>query len=107
MAIEEEFEKTRQLIYEVSEKSKRLLLIGVKNFLNVDDVAVYLGISKSVVYGLMRTKQIPYSKPNGKLAFFKKSDVDAWLGSNRIASASEVEEQAARYCVAHKKGGAA
>ena len=89
------------------QKIKMYSLLLAKNYLSVDDLAEYTGVSKSVIYRLMRERQIPFSKPNGKLAFFKKSDVDAWLGSNRIASASEVEEQAARYCVAHKKGGVA
>ena len=84
------------------EKIRQLTLIGVKNYLTIDDVVEYTGISKSVIYGFMRAKLIPFSKPSGKRAFFKKTDVDAWLGSNRVASSSEIEEQAARYCVTHK-----
>lgn len=89
------------------QKIKMYTLLLAKNYLNVDDMVEYTGLSKSIIYRKMREREIPYSKPSGRIAFFKKSDVDAWLGSNRIASASEVEEQAARYCVAHKKGGAA
>lgn len=88
------------------QKIKMYTLLLAKNYLNVDDMVEYTGLSKSIIYRKMRAKEIPFSKPSGKCAFFRKSDVDAWLGSNRISSASEVEEQAARYCVAHKKGGA-
>lgn len=49
----------------------------------------------------MREHAFPYSKPCGKLAFFLKSDIDEWLGSNRIASKYELESQAASYCVKH------
>lgn len=80
---------------------KDLALLQAKNYLNVDDMCNYTGLSKAIIYRKMKEKALPFSKPSGKMAFFKKSDVDEWLGSNRIASASELEEQAARYCVKH------
>ena len=30
-----------------------------------------------------------------------KADLDKWMGTNRVASASELEEQAAMYCANH------
>lgn len=105
--LKEKLDEIKRLILTESEKSQQLILLEAKKYLSVDDMTAYTGLSKSIIYRKMRAKEIPFSKPSGKLAFFKKSDVDAWLGSNRIASANEVEEQATRYCVAHKKGGAA
>ena len=41
----------------------------------------------------------------GKMCYFNRRELEAWLQSNRIASDTELAEQAAAYC--NKKGGAA
>ena len=83
------------------DRIEKLSLLGAKNYLTTDEAVDYLGVCKASVYEMMKKHTIPYSKPNGKRCFFKKSDLDAWMGSNRVASASELEEQAARYCANH------
>lgn len=85
------------------EQIKKYTLLQAKNYLNVEDLCNYIGMSKAQVYAKMREHAFPYSKPCGKLAFFLKSDIDEWLGSNRIASKYELESQAASYCVKHLK----
>lgn len=92
---------TEKEVLDKLEQIRVLSLLQAKNFLNVDDVCNYTGLSKAIIYRKMKEKALPYSKPGGKTAFFKKSDIDEWLGSNRVASASELEEQAARYCINH------
>ena len=83
------------------EQIQKYTLLQAKNYLNVEDLCNYIGMSKAQVYAKMREHAFPYSKPCGKLAFFLKSDIDEWLGSNRIASKYELESQAASYCVEH------
>lgn len=83
------------------EQIKKYTLLYAKNYLTVDDLCIYTGLSKYQVYQKMKAKAFPYSKPSGKLAYFLKSDIDAWLGSNRIAPKNELETRAANYSVRH------
>lgn len=61
--------------------------------LTVPEAAEYIGMKKSYLQKLMMYKVIPYYKPNGKLCFFDKSDLDAWMRHNRIAALTEVDTQ--------------
>ena len=74
-----------------------------KAVLTVDECVKYTGISKSALYKLMMRKQIPYSKPNGKLAYFDRVELEKWLMSNRVATENELNEQARAYCL--REGG--
>lgn len=51
------------------------------------------------------THQIPYYRPNGKQIYFDRSEVEAWMKQNRVATIKETEQQAIAYVVAGKKGG--
>ena len=56
-------------------------------------------------------RAIPHCKPNGKMLYFRRGDIDAWLADSRVAPAEEVEQRALEYCdkktllTSHKKGG--
>lgn len=54
------------------EQIKKYTLLQAKNYLNVEDLCNYIGMSKAQVYAKMREHAFPYSKPCGKLAFFLK-----------------------------------
>lgn len=41
-------------------------LLAAKNVLTIEDVTLLTGLSKSYLYKLTCTKQIPYYRPNGK-----------------------------------------
>ena len=45
----------------------------------------------------MMKKEIPFYKPNGKLCFFDKDELDQWLRRIRIAPQEEVNRQAIAY----------
>ncbi len=74
-----------------------------KEVLTSDEAARYMGISKSYLYKLTMGRQIPHFKPNGKMCYFDRLELETWLKSNRIATEQEIEEQAQSYCT--KKGG--
>ena len=83
----------------------------MKKVLTVDEAAKYMGISKSTLYKMMMRREIPYSKPNGKVCFFDRVELEAWLMSNRMATADEISDQAQTYCARTRtkikmKGGA-
>lgn len=82
------------------------MLIGTKPVLNFDEVATYTGLSKSYLYKLTSTGQIPHYKPNGKICYFNKAEIDNWLQQNRVAPQKELEVKASNFVNLKKvKGG--
>jgi excisionase family DNA binding protein len=74
-----------------------------KEVLTSEECAKYLGISRSGLYKLTMTRQIPHFKsPTGKMCFFNRKEIEAWLQSNRVATDAELEQQAQKMA---KKGG--
>ena len=84
---------------------KTYSLLGAKNVLNFDDVVLLTGLSKSHLYKLTCTRQIPHYKPNGKQVYFDRAEVEAWMRQNRVNTQMEAEQQAIDYVVTGKKGG--
>jgi len=76
-----------------------------KEVLTSAEAARYLGISKSYLYKLTMTRAIPHYKPLGKLCYFNREELEKWLQANRVATADEIADRAAAYCM--KKGGKA
>ena len=71
-------------------------IIGTqKEVLTSDEAAKYLGISKSCLYKWTMARQIPhYKSPTGKMCFFNRKEIEAWMQSNRVATDDELEQQA-------------
>lgn len=72
-------------------------LLAAKTVLTLNDVALLTGLSKSHLYKMTCQKQIPYYRPNGKQIYFDKAEVEAWMKQNRVSSAQEAEQAAAKY----------
>ena len=68
-----------------------------KEVLSFDEACKYCNLSKSKMYKHTSNKNIPYYKPEGKLIFFKKEELDQWLLRNRQASMEELEREATKY----------
>ncbi|MBQ8096078.1 MAG: helix-turn-helix domain-containing protein [Prevotella sp.] len=74
-----------------------------KEVLTSEECAKYLGVSKSCLYKWTMTRQIPhYKSPTGKLCFFNRAEVEAWMQTTRVATEQELEAQAEKLS---KKGG--
>lgn len=76
-----------------------------KKVLTFDEAAQYTGISKSCLYKMTSQKIVPHYKPNGKMIFFDREELEAYLLSVRVKPQSEIEEAASTYVVTgkHKK----
>ena len=85
-------------LYALSEQVAERIAINTKEILTSDEAAIYLGISKSCLYKLTWSKNIPYYKPNGKLCFFKRVELNNWIEQNRCATASELADEAQEFC---------
>ncbi len=77
--------------------------LAQKEVLTFDEAAAYTGLSKSWLYKLTSTKQIPHYKPSGKLCYFDRVELDAWIKQNRVSTSDEIEMQAQAHCL--KRGG--
>lgn len=75
------------------------LIICQKEILNLDEAAMYTGIKKSALYKLTSSRQIPFSKPNGKMCFFRRTDLEDWMMSNPVATNTELNSRAQAYCM--------
>lgn len=67
---------------------------AAKDFLNIDEVAAYLQVSKGYVYKLTMQKELTVYKPNGKNIFILRDDLNRWIKRNPCFSNSEIERQA-------------
>ena len=70
----------------VNERLKSLedAIYTTKEILNMKDVCQYLDISQSLLYKLTCTGEIPHFKPRGKMIFFEKKELIAWIKRNKI-----------------------
>ena len=77
--------------------------ICTKEVLTCGEAALYLGVSKSCVYKLTMSNQIPYYKsPSGKMNYFNRKELEAWMQSCRISTSEELQQKANNYCSRNK-----
>ena len=74
-----------------------------REILNLPQAAEYLSISRSHLYKLTSSRNIPFFKPAGKKIFFKKEDLNAWMLKNRSATSEELERMAANHLLSKHK----
>lgn len=56
--------------------------ISSKKILTSQETAVYIGVSLSQLYKMTSTHSIPHYKPRGKMCYFERKELDAWLLQN-------------------------
>lgn len=74
-----------------------ILLTLQSEVLTVDALSILTGWSKGNIYKKTSANLLPYYKPNGKTIYFKKSEIEQFLLSNRQTPSSEIEDKARRY----------
>lgn len=91
-------------LQELSDLVAEKTIFCTKEVLTSEEVARYMGVSRSYLYKLTMRREIPHYKPRGKICYFNRQEVEQWLQSNRVATDTELNNQANNYC---KKGGKA
>jgi excisionase family DNA binding protein len=62
------------------------------SMLTFEEAALYLKVSKSFLYKVTSDRTITFYKPTGgKLIYFNRDDLDAWLTKNRFPSKTELK----------------
>lgn len=84
------------------QRIERYSLLAAKNVLTLDDVSLLTGLSKSWLYKATCNHLIPFYKPNGKLVYFDRCEIESWMKQNRVSSKAEISQMAANYCVTGK-----
>lgn len=94
----------KETINEITEALAARTIYATKEVLTSDEAARYLGVSMSYLYKLTMRREIPHYKPMGKKCYFNRQELEMWLQSNRVATSTEIADQAERYCNS-KEGG--
>lgn len=68
-----------------------LLAEQEEQYLTFEQGANFLGLSSSYTYKLTSTNQLPFYRPSGKRIYFKRSELQKWISSHRVASIDELE----------------
>ena len=68
------------------EELERMLFM-TKNVLSFDEASAFLCLSKL----------IPHYKPQGKMLYFEKSELEAWLRQNPVKTKGQIEQEAQKY----------
>ncbi len=64
--------------------------------IDINQLSTYLNISKSHIYKLTASNNIPHSK-RGKKLYFKKENIDIWVLENKIISKEELSRKAMKH----------
>ena len=57
-------------------------IYATKKVFTFSEACMYIGVSESMLYKLTANKEIPHYKPRGKMLYFAKEELDAWLLQN-------------------------
>ena len=90
------------LIFERLDRLERLLTAN-KEVLTFEETCDYTGISRSYLYKLTASGNIPHSKPNGKMIFFEKRKLNDWLLQNSRNSHAEISDDALKYTFKNRR----
>ena len=74
------------------------LIIANKEVLTFEETCDYTGISRSYLYKLTASGNIPHSKPNGKMIFFEKRKL-----KNSRKSHAEITGKALEHVLKNKR----
>lgn len=79
----------------VSELEQQIFL--TKNVLSFDEASLFLHLSKSYLYKLTSGNLIPHYKPQGKMLYFEKAELESWLRQNPVKTQAQIEQEAQKY----------
>ncbi len=68
-----------------------------KKVLNFKEAMAYLGLSKSTLYKHTHNMTVPCYKPNGKLIYFKREELDDWMLSNKQKTHEGIKQKASNF----------
>lgn len=79
------------------QESLKQLKSQTKEILNPDEASDFLSIRKSYLYKLTSSNKITYFRPEGKLIYFRKTDLEKFLLRNQQPSQEDFEDEIQRH----------
>ena len=77
-------------------------IFHTKNIFSFDEASKFLNLSKSYLYKLTSGNLIPHYKPQGKMLYFEKEELEAWLRQNPIKTQAQIAREAQQYVMSNK-----
>lgn len=74
-----------------------------KRILNLEEASKFLGISKSDLYKRTSSNSIPFHKPSGKLIYFLREDLEAWMLTNRQSTVDEINVKVSNFKINNER----
>ena len=76
---------------QIEELQKRMeavedILDNAKEVLTVEEASRFMDIARSSLYKMTSDRSIPFYRPNGKMIYFEKADILAWIRQNRVTA---------------------
>lgn len=83
------------------DRIEKYSIMAAKSVLTVSEAALFMGVTEQTVRNQVRRKEIPAYKPNHNKLYFKKSELEDWMLTNRVRTEDEVKSIAKAYCLTH------
>ncbi|MDR0332409.1 MAG: helix-turn-helix domain-containing protein [Dysgonamonadaceae bacterium] len=77
-------------------------IFHTKNIFSFDEASKFLNLSKSYLYKLTSGNLIPHYKPQGKMLYFEKEELENWLRQNPIKTQAQIAREAQQYVMSNK-----
>lgn len=71
-----------------------------KNVLSFEEACRFLNLSKSYLYKLTSGNLIPHYKPQGKMLYFERAELEAWLRRNPVKTQARLKPRHSNTCSA-------
>ncbi len=97
--MENPFEIILEKLSSIEKAIEKLNIVSneeVDKFLTVEQLSIFIGLSKPTIYGLTHKRKLPYYK-TGKRLCFKKSEIVNWITSSKVKSTREINQMADEY----------
>ena len=79
-------------------KALESVFLCQKEIFNLDEAAMYIGVSKSNLYKMTASRKIPHYKPAGRYIYFERSELDNWIREGAVKTEEELSDEAIKYC---------
>jgi len=74
----------------------------VSKIMTLEQLTNYASLSKSLIYKLTSSREIPHSK-RGKRLYFNKSEIDEWLLKGKIKTIDEIQTEVDDFLTKRKR----
>ena len=64
-----------------------------KEVLNIKEASELTGYKRSTLYRMCNEAAIPHYKPSGGRTFFKRTELETWLLSNKVKTITELTKE--------------